>query len=189
MSALSFLLLWKENKERDTLSIQSLYLLINHLFVLVGLQKIPYIYCTVKRINGSKESVVLCMKQIFWWQKRSLGSLFTDSTIRSIIQQSFNLKKSTFQEHSVSRNGASILDVFFSRFYFILFLFYLFNMKIKYDVRIYSLTSQASINNTSAEENRQLRPSPRPKRTHHHHRLAEVVPRRRNAYSAHWLIL
>ena len=52
-------------------------------------------------------------------------------------------------------------------------------MKIKYDVRIYSLTSQESINNTSAEGNRQLRPSPRPKRTHHHHRLAEVVPRRK----------
>ena len=100
-------------------------------------------------------------KQIFWWQKRPLGSLFTDSTIRSIIQRSLYMKNSTFQERSVLRNGASIFDVFFSHFYFILFLFYLFNMKIKYDVRIYSLTSQASINNTSAEGNRQLRPSPR----------------------------
>ena len=63
---------------------------------------------------------------LFWWQKRSLGSLFTDSTIRSIIQRSLNLKKSTFQEHSVSRNGASILDVFFSHFYFILFYFYFY---------------------------------------------------------------
>ena len=127
----------------------------------------------------------------FWWKKRSLGSLFTDSTIRSIIQRSPNMKQSTFREHSVSRNEASIFDVFFSHFYFILFLFlfYLFNMKIKYDVRIYSLTSQASINNTNAEGNCQLRPSPQPKRTHHHHRLAEVVPRRRNAYSAHWSIL
>ena len=116
-------------------------------------------------------------KQIFWWQKCSLGSLFTDSTIRSIIHWSLNIKKSTFQEHSVLRNGASIFDIFFSHFHFILFQFYLFNMKIKYDVRIYSLTSQESINNTSAEGNCQLRPSPRPKRTH---RLAEVVPPCRN---------
>ena len=51
-------------------------------------------------------------------------------------------------------------------------------MKTKYDVKIYSLTLQESINNTSAERNRQLRPSPRPKRTHHHHGLVEVAPRR-----------
>ena len=119
------------------------------------------------------------LEKIFWWQKRSLGSLFTDSTIRSIIQRSLNIKKSTFQEHSVLQDGVSIFDIFFSHFHFILFLFYLFNMKIKYDVRIYSLTSQESINNTSAEGNRHLRLSPRPKRTHHHHRLAEVVPRRK----------
>ena len=119
----------------------------------------------------------------FGGRNAQLGSLYTDSIILSINQQSLNMKKSTFQEHSMSRNRASIST------YFLAILILLFNMKIKYYVRIYSLTSQESIKNTSTEGNRQLRPSPPPKRTNHHHRLAEVVPRCRNAYSAHWLIL
>ena len=38
-----------------------------------------------------------------------------------------------------------------------LFLFYLFNIKIKYDIRIYSLMSQESIKNTSTEGKHQHR--------------------------------
>ena len=91
--------------------------------------------------------------------KRSLGSLFTDSTIRSIIQQSLNMKSS---KNTTCRETELRFSTYFLAI-FILFLFYLFNMKMKYDVRIYLLTSQEYINNTSAEENRQLRSSPPPK--------------------------
>ena len=131
----------------------------------------------------------------FYCIRNSIDYYIIVKDLRKILSRYKNFTK--YIDHGETDNGIiktfyTSYNIFFISYFlaiFILFLFYLFNMKIKYDVRIHSLTSQASINNTNAEGNRQLRPSPRPKRTHHHHRLAEVVPRRRNAYSAHLLIL
>ena len=119
----------------------------------------------------------------FLVEKRILESLFYNSTSKASVIQARNMKKLegelTIQEHSVSRNEASIfqhISTYFLPFFICIFIAMEIAMEMKhnrasdtFDVKLHNINNNIG--------NRPLRPTPQEKRNIFIHRLARVVPR------------
>ena len=132
----------------------------------------------------------------FLVEKRTLESLFFNSTFEASVIQARNMKKLegelTIQEHSVSRNEASIFQHFSTHFLAIFYLhFYCYENS-------HGNATQQGVGNFSTSSYitpPTTRKSPVATNTSRReediiiHRLARVVPRHKNAHRAHWFIL
>ena len=120
-----------------------------------------------------------------------LKSLINISTPEAPITLAQNMEILAFQEHSVSPNGALIFFIFSSYFLAIFchlfrFIFHFHGNKATSDI--------FDRRHTTLQKTSHIRKSPvatttSGERTIIIHRLAEVVPRHKNAHRAHWFIL